>query len=196
MPVGAPAPRHAAPGLGGLRPAAGWAGIVTGIAALMNAPELTEQLRLGEAAATQGDATAAADAAARAHTELLLRLDPPVTGQRYPPLWAQEKQELGRAGDYIAYLAKSLGRVQGWVLASALGMSPATYGRFEGITGDHIQFLGGNDMVIRRTEPTVDDARWAVVQVAEMAFRLWELGTLIEGTWDDVIRRQHPTLGG
>ncbi len=165
-------------------------GVVKAIAALIDAPDLTIQLEAGEDGLAMGDASGAADAVARAHTALLFRLEPPIGG---PPreLSYRDKRSLEAVGEYIDGLGKSLAQVQGWVLASAVGMRPVAYRRLQNTMGIHIRYLGGNDQVSRDVEPSIEDARWALTQVAEMAFRLWEQGALQQGTWDDVFERRH-----
>ena len=165
-------------------------GVVTAIAALLNAPDLTAQLNAGEAALANHNATEAADAVTRAHTALLSRLEPPL-GNPPEELWFTDKRALGKAGDYIDALSKSLAQIQGWVVASAVGMHPAAYRRLQDTMGTHIRYFGGNDRVARRMEPSLDDARWALTQVAEMAFRLREQGALLEGTSDDVMEHRY-----
>jgi hypothetical protein len=174
------------------------AGIVAGIAALLDAPDLTEQLTLGEQAVGASDATAAADAAARAHAFLLDRLDPPLSGGFVVrPLGPFEKQEWGRVGEVLDDVDVSLSRIKGWVAASAVGVHPTAYRRFQWITGDHVQYMDGSVQVHRPEEPSLADARWAVTQVAEMAFRLREAGALLEGTDADVRdqRMQYRSVG-
>ena len=165
-------------------------GILHAIAAVLDAPDLTEQLLAGVAALTEGKATEAADAAARAHTMLLFRMDPPV-GEPPREVGPGDKRTLGRVGDYIDGLGKSLTQVQGWVLASAVGLHPTSYRRLQRTMGRHIRYIGGNDRILRDAQPSLSDARWALTQVAEMAFRLREQGALIEGTEDAVFRRRH-----
>lgn len=167
------------------------AGIVAGIVSLLDAPELTAQLLAGEEALPAGDAVAAADAAARAHAQLLLRLEPRLGGDLPDVFWMTERDALGhRLEAYLKALGKTVGRLQGWALASAVGLPPATYRRFRLIAGEHTGLLGGDDSVWRSAPPSIDDARWAVVAVAEMAFRLWELGSLAEGTDAQVHNRR------
>lgn len=165
-------------------------GVVTAIASLLDAPDLTAQLTAGEAALAGGDATGAADAVARAHTALLRRLEPPL-GSPPRDMGFTDKRALGKAGDYIESLRKSLAQIQGWVLASAVGMRPAAYRRLQITMGTHIQYVGGNDRIARGVDPSLDDARWALTQVAEMAFRLLEQGSIQQGTWDDIFERRH-----
>lgn len=165
-------------------------GVVTAIASLLDAPDLTAHLAAGEAALATGDATGAADAVARAHTELLFRLEPPL-GSPPRDMFYTDKRALGKAGDYMDGLGKSLAQIQGWVLASAVGMHPAAYRRLQITMGGHIQYVGGNDRIARSVVPSLDDARWALTQVAEMAFRLLEQGSLQQGTRDDIFERRH-----
>ena len=165
-------------------------GVATAIAALLDAPDLTALLVAGEAALRRGAATEAADATTRAHTALLFRLDPPL-GAPPSELWFTDKRGLGKAGDYLDGIGKSLAQIQGWVVASAVGMHPAAYRRLHAIMGTHIRYMGGNDRIARHSEPTLDDARWALTRLAEMAFRLWQQGALLEGTWDDIIEHRY-----
>lgn len=157
----------------------------------MVAPQLTEQLVLGEAAVASGQAEDAADAAARAHSELLFRLDPPIGKDHPGRLSPFEGKELGRTRRYIEELGETVAELQGWVSASALGMDPVTYRRLRTTMGVHVQYMGGNDSIRRKREPTLDEARWALTTVAEMAFRLWQLGGLVEGTQEDVVNARY-----
>lgn len=166
-------------------------GIVTAIASLLTAPEVTEQLTLGENALAEGQAIEAADAAARAHTALLFRLDPTIGSRRPGRLSPFDGKELGRTRKYIEELGETVAELQGWVSASALGMAPVTYRRLRKTLGYHAQFIGGNDLIRREKEPTIEEARLALVTVAEMAFRLMQIGALLEGTERDVIMARH-----
>jgi hypothetical protein len=162
------------------------AGIVSAIASLINAPALTAQLALGERALAAGQALETADAASRAHTALLSRLDPPI-GRRHPGrLSPSDGKELGRTRRYIEDLGETVAELQGWMSAAAMGLEPVTYRRLRRTLGLHVRYLGGNDSIRRAQEPTLAESRLALVTVAEMAFRLWQLGGLLEGTEDDV----------
>jgi hypothetical protein len=166
-------------------------GIVAAIAGLLDAPDVAEQLLLGEQAVSSGDAVAAADAAARAHGGLLYRLEPQLATRTRHALSYVDKHALGKVGDVIDELSTNLSQTQGWVLASAMGMHPTSYSRLRQIIGDQTIFIGGSDLIRRSVDPAIEDARWALVQVAEMAFRLQELGSLIPGSPDDVIERRY-----
>lgn len=162
-------------------------GIVTAIASLFTAPEVTEQLVLGERALSAGDAVGAADAAVRAHTALLFRLDPPIGSRDPVRLSPFDGKELGRTRKYIEELGETVAELQGWVSAAAMGLGPVTYRRLRKTLGYHAQFIGGNDAIRREQEPTLEEARQALITVAEMSFRVWQQGGLLEGSQHDVV---------
>ena len=177
-------------GFGELPPGAG---VVSGIASLISAPDLAAHLHAGEAALVAGDAAGVADEAARAFTAILGRLEPSMqTDRRHDHSFAL--REFGNARRAVEELYKSIDAIEGWVLALALGMTPASYRRLRRVIGMHIRYLGGNDSIHRGTEPNLAEARWALVIVAETAFRMWQLGGLIEGTQDDVMAARYPTI--
>jgi hypothetical protein len=173
---------------GALQPGAG---IVTAIASLINAPDLAEQFALGERALAAGEAVEAADAASRAHSALLYRLDPPMGREHPGPLSPFDLRELGRGRRYIEGLGESVVELQGWVNASALGLEPVKYRKLRKTLGLHLQFAGGTDAIRREQVPTLEASRLALVTVAEMAFRLWQLGGLLEGTQKEVIQSRY-----
>jgi hypothetical protein len=174
-------------------------GIVGAIAKMVDAPDVTEQLILGEDAVGNGNASATADAAARALAAMVGRLDPPISMDEYlyrrMPSWDQKGTNpavIKRLED----LGSRMAEIQGWVAAAALGLHPVEYRRLRQVIGRHTWYLGSTEAEVRReSEPTFDEARTALTQVAELVFRTWELGSLIEGSPDEIFAyRQGRTI--
>ncbi len=170
-------------------------GAAAAIASLLDAPDLADHLLAGEAAVAADDPATAADEAARAFTAIVLRLEPPMrTDRRHAG--AFDLRDLGNARRAVDEIYKSVDAIEGWVLALALGMAPASYGRLRRVIGTHVRYMAGNDAIYRGAPPSVAEARWALGVVAETAFRMWQLGGLIEGTQEDVFAARYQTLTG
>jgi hypothetical protein len=170
-------------------------GFVSAIAAMVNAPDVSTQLLAGEEAVRKRDASATADAAARALAAMIRRLDPPISiddyGYRRMASWDTKNTERAVV-ERLEGLGKTMAEVQGWVAASALGLHPVEVRRLREVIGRHTWYLGSSEADVRRvSEPTLDQARAALFQVAELVFRNWELGGLIEGTEEEFIARRY-----
>ena len=167
------------------------AGIAHAVAALVNAPELASLLVESEDRLHEGDAGGAADAIAEARTHVLYRLDPPLTGRhRRFTSGLRVDQQQREVIEAIEGLREGQSRIQGWVIALALGVHPTTYRRLVDTVGENLPTMGSMRNVLRARPPALDDARWAVSEMAGMVFRLWLAGALMEGTSNEVFARR------
>jgi hypothetical protein len=174
-------------GFGALPPGAGLAGAV---AALINAPEVQDQLRVAEEAVGGERPADAADAAARALGRALARTAPRLIGPRISPRDVATGMPVLR--DALDQSRARLSELEQWVVAAVLGIRPRDFARLRGIVGDRISLAGGADTVHRTANPSLADAAWAVRQVAEIVYRLQETGALIEGSIEE-LRETRPS---
>ncbi len=168
-------------------------GVASGVAALIRRPDIGDQLRLGDEAIIEDRPDDAADAAGRAFYRSFYFTTPPLepetvrreTGRFHAPYDDYDRRILR---DDIEGIRQRVNQAMPWLLAPSLGLQPTEYVRLTGLFGYYIQYATyphGSDTFLRETPPSAGDARWAVERVAQVIFRLWETGALVEG--EDVL---------
>ena len=162
-------------------------GVGHGVASLIDAPEVADQLRLAERQLSSGSISEALDAAARALDGAITRCRPSLReGPRFLTQSERNDRDLQAAFDHTR---SRLAILERWVFSMALGLLPAEYERLLSIIGERIRYVSGNDRIHRQqATPTAEDAHWAVGLVAQIVFHLWESRTLVEGDLNEVFR--------
>lgn len=170
-------------------------GLAGAVAELIDAPDVAEQLVAGEAAVGAEKPQDVADAAARALSMALSRSEPRLGGtdEMGVQIGFMRFRSSGIDSELVRTLQETDERVsdlEAWVVAAILGIRPTDFGRLRGIVGRRSEYLGGTDSIHRVNEPNLSDASWALLQVAEIVYRLHEAGSLIEGPAEDVWKRR------
>lgn len=172
-------------------------GLAGAVAELIDAEEVEEALREAEGAIAAQDPGLAADGAGRALGRALARCSPGLgideateTDIMFASL-DRLSNGLGGSGDGLGIMRRLDERVRDverWLLATMIGMRPVDYVRLRKVLG-RWTFLGGPGLVDeleRSIQPSPDDAAWSVRQVAQIVYRLHEVGALIEGPRSEV----------
>jgi hypothetical protein len=169
-------------------------GLASAVAELIDAPDVQEQLRLADQALRAEDAGAAADAAGRALGRAMARSTPGlgVDDHGHADLGLMQLRSLSGATGHDREVLRALERVDArvsdlekWVLSLAVGGRPVDHTRLGRIVGRRIVYATRppKDEMHREAMPHLEDAAWAVRLVAEIVYRMKEVGSMIEGTW-------------
>jgi len=163
-------------------------GPVRAVARMVGIPGIGDQLVAAADALEEHRMTDALDAAAMALDVALSRVTPPL---RPPASSAISRLQFEAEHDDILHgLEERSDRLEAWLLALALGLSPAVLARLQRTLGA-VTWWGG---AVARAEvsrrPNVDTSPStttdAILEVADIIFRLWQDDALRRGdTWDD-----------
>lgn len=161
-------------------------GVASAVAEVVHVPDVSDELRIGDQAFIAGDEGAVADAAGYALWRLLALTSPPLRVTSQTSLPSAQPDYRDKVGKQmvrdIGGVREQLDELRAWVVAPALGITPAAFTRLIAVVGWYSAFDTGSPRgdEVRRKEPTsMADARWALEQVAEVAFRLWQTDALV-----------------
>ena len=124
------------------------------------------------------------DMAAKALSRARRRTEPPLGGARRPTSLIGLRIRVGNELEELARYSELISeRLEQWLVPLSLGTSPTVYWRLMDLLGQTRIFGDGREEVHRRDQVIGDlEAQWAVEQVAQLIFRLWETGALVTDT--------------
>ena len=171
------------------------AGIAGAVAELVDAPEIQAELRAAENHLRAENVEEAADSAARVLEFALGRAEPRIGGtdEMAVNIAFMHFPSSPMPRDLVRSLQQMDGRIsdlERWVLAAILGIRPPDFARLQDIVGWRTVFMDGHEQIQRAAPPSLAETEWAVRQVAELVYRLQEVGALIEGDATEVWKRR------
>ncbi len=167
------------------------AGPLHAVAELVTIPAVVDPLREAGDALVAERYTEAADKAAVALEQALLRISPPIRPyfSRHPPRFGYrvgEPRVLGDLEDYLQWADQRLGMLDEWVLSVAVGLPANELRAIRDVLGRPIFFAGGN-IEVRRSEKVVltpATVHRCALEAASMIYRLSQSNAIALLDWE------------
>jgi hypothetical protein len=156
-------------------------GAIRAVGRLTGLPKLIAQMDGADAALKANDSVGALDHAAMALYLLTQRLDPRLDPIAFPPATGTYQEVDREPAELQRWVESWLEAHETWMMALALGMHPAEYRHLLGTVGIPVYYVVGADLrsEVRRAEvPEPAACEAAVLKVADVVFRLWQIDAI------------------
>jgi len=161
------------------------AGVIRAVGRMTNVKDIETAMNAADAALGEGRVKDAVDQAAIALDIATQRLDPRLKPEHFEPNVLKYGDSDRRLRDLKDWYDKRFEFHETWMIATAVGLHPVEYRDLKRVLGSVSWYVGGRIDVRRVEEPDPATAEAAVLTVADVLFRLTQVGAIrVRERWE------------